>query len=224
MEAALVGGVALPRPAKLALASVVALPLLQLAVERAVTLPIGPSRMLTIALWSLAWIPLAWLALERLAGSLPRIARITAALLVPALVVAHLLALSRLGDGPFGPVPGGPFAAPAVSAPSSWAFAAEHRYAELEVDVAKPRTLETLVLVHEGALYVAANRPEDKRWPRTVRDDGRVRVRLGGPEVYGLRAVAVAASEEAVLNAALTEKYGFDASLGGAIWFFRLEP
>lgn len=61
-----------------------------------------------------------------------------------------------------------------------WLQAAGGKYAELEVFPERPRSLETLYIVDDGALYVAANTPTRKRWPGEVREDGRVRVRVGG--------------------------------------------
>ncbi len=215
----------LPRSVWLAAAALVALPLLQRAVELAVTLPIGPSRMLTLGLWCAAWVPIAWFGLGRAGGPpLPRAAAAVAAGLIPLLVLAHVLTLSRLADGPFGPVPGGPFRAEPTPAPRSWSHAESLRYAEVEVDTTRPRTIETLVLVHEEALFIAANMPEGKRWPRRVRSDGRVRVRLDGEHVHALDAHFVDADDQvATLRDAMAAKYGFDVSMGGPIWFFALE-
>jgi hypothetical protein len=106
-----------------------------------------------------------------------------------------------------------------------WSAAAGLRYAELEVQPDHPRTLETLMLVHEGALYVAANMPEGKRWPRAVRQNAAVRVRLGGNAVYARTARYVASPDDTrALLAAMNAKYGFDVSMNGPIWFFRLDP
>ncbi len=204
----------------------VALPLLQLLMERIVPLPIGPARMLTIAGCALALIPVALLAVARAAGGpASRGAKATVVLIVPLLAIAHLLALARHADGPFGPVPGGAFRAAATSAPDDWNAAETLRYAELEVEPDRPRTLQTLVLVHEGSLYVAANMPEDKRWPRSVRAHDAVRVRLANDQVYARRAHYVGSPERTrTLLDAMNAKYGFDVSLGGPIWFFRLDP
>ena len=215
-----------PRTLAAATAVLVGLPLGQALLERSVSLPVGPARMAVIAGCALALVPLSWAGLERLVGGpLGAGARATAAVLVPLLAVALLLVVARFGDGPFGPVPGGPFAAVASPPPADWSLAASLRYAELEVDPDRPRTLETLVLVHRGALYVAANMPEDKRWPAVVRDHGEARIRLGGEAVYATRAdfVQSRAETEELLDA-MAGKYGFDVSLGGDIWFFRLSP
>lgn len=208
------------------LAALAGLPMLQAVLERSLTLPIGPSRMLTIGLCAVALVPLALAGVSRLSGgSLSTPARWTVALLVPVLAIAHLLVLTRFADGPFGPVPGGPFYAHASPAPSDWSGAASLRYAEIEVDPRRARTLETLVLVHDGGLYVAANMPEDKRWPRNMREAITARVRLGSDSVYATRPRFVVSSAETDrLLDAMIEKYGFDVSLGGPIWFFRLEP
>ena len=81
-----------------------------------------------------------------------------------------------------------------------------------------------LGLVHGDALYVAANMPSGKRWPGEVRADPRVRIRVGGP-VYERRAHWIEEPARArELLAAMNAKYGFDVSLDGEIWFFRLDP
>ena len=99
------------------------------------------------------------------------------------------------------------------------------RYAQLEVDRRRPRTLETLVLVDGGVLYVAANFPQWKRWPSAIREDPVVRARLGDERVYALRARYIESeSRTRALLQAMIAKYGFDVSLGGPIWFFALEP
>ncbi len=220
------GSGSLPRSARVAGAVLVAAPLGQLVLERSVSLPVGPARMAVIAVMLLALVPLARLGFERAAGvRLGRGARGLLAAIVPALALTHLLACARLADGPFGPVPGGPLQGPvAQEAAPDWSVAADARYAELEVAPARPRSLETLLLVHAGDLYVAANLPEDKRWPAEVRADGRVRI----PTAAGLherRAHRIdAPGTKATLLAAMNAKYGFDVSLGGEIWFFRLDP
>jgi len=214
-------------PARVLVAGVVlvALPVLQLAVERSTSLPLGPSRMLSIAIWLLAWGPVALFALER-GGLAPRsrASRLAVALLVTALGLAHLLAFARLLDGPFGPVPGGPLRGPVADwPPPDLSTVRAARYAELEVRPEHPRSLETLVLVHDEALYVAANTPGRKRWPTEVREDGRVRIRVDG-RIHERRARFVEdAPEREALLAAMNAKYGFDVSLDGPIWFFRLD-
>ena len=216
----------MPRRVALSGAILVMAPLLQILVERSVALPVGPSRMLTIALWLFAWVPIALFGLERL-GVAPGHAagRAGIALLVPALGLTHLLVAVRFLDGPFGPVPGGPLAGPVSSETDpDWGSVRGLLYAELEVQPERPRSLETLVLVHDQVLYVAANMPEGKRWPAEVRNDERVRIRVDGP-VHERRAHWVEdARDHETLLAAMNAKYGFDVSLGGEIWFFRLDP
>jgi hypothetical protein len=210
---------------KWALAALVVLPILQWSAEGLLTMPIGPSRMLTIGLCAMALVPLARMGLEIGAGTtLSRSARYVTAVLVPLLAIAHLLAFARFADGPFGPVPGGPFEAAGVTPPSDWSQKMPFRYVELEVDEDRPRTLETVFLVHEDDLYVAANMPERKRWPRAVRRQGSVRVRFEDHEVYALAARFVESAEQTrELADAMNARYGFDLSMGGPIWFFALE-
>lgn len=213
------------RSAKFAAGALLVFPLLQLAAEHFVALPIGPSRMLTIGLCAVALVPLSRVVLEtssrtRLSGA-PRWAT---AVIVPLLAVAHLVVFARFADGPFGPVPGGAFSAAAVQGPADWLGIAPLRYLEIEVDPANPKTLETVFLVYEGGLYVAANMPEGKRWPRAVREHGEVRVRFGNDEIYALEARYVESVDRTrALRDAMNLKYGFDLSMGQAIWFFALE-
>jgi hypothetical protein len=210
---------------QISMAALIGLPVLQLAAEKWVTLPIGPTRMLTIGLCALALAPIVLSLLESWLGeSMSRRLRWGVVLAVPVLAVAHLLVLARVSEGPFGPVPGGPFRSATVSAPPFWSALASRRYAEIEVDLTRPRTLETVFLVHDGDLYVAANMPERKSWPNVAREDGAIRLRFDDDEVYALDAHYVDSIERtAVLRDALNEKYGFDLSMGGPIWFFALE-
>jgi hypothetical protein len=206
--------------------SCLAAPAIQVAVERSTSLPVGPSRMLTIAVVLVALVPLAWHGLARGLGARPpRAAGVLLAVGVPLLGLVHLLALARFADGPFGPVPGGPLEGPVAGEQRpDWSHAADGRYVELEIRPERPRSLETLVLVHEGDLYVAANLPERKRWPAEVRADPRVRVRVE-ERVHPRRARWIADPRRRdELLGAMNRKYGFDVSLGGPIWFFRLDP
>lgn len=210
---------------KWALGALVGLPLIQWTAERLITLPIGPSRMLTIGLCAIALIPLVGAVLEYSAGTrLSRTASWVIAVVVPLLAIAHLLSFARFADGPFGPVPGGPFDTATAEAPADWSNAAKFRYVEMEVDSNSPRTLETVFLVHGDGLYVAANMPESKRWPHAVREQGNVRVRFERDQVYALEARYVESVERTQeLQDALNTRYGFDLSMGGEIWFFALE-
>ena len=216
----------LERIARVAVGLLVGLPLLQALLEASVRLPVGPLRMLTIGLCAAALVPVALLTLARLSGGrLSHSASVAVACVVPLVAIAHLLGLARLADGPFGPVPGGGFRAENAMAPMDAKAAEGLRYAALEVGAKRPRTLETLVLVDDGAVYVAANMPEGKRWPSEVRNDGDVRIRLDGDAVYARRAEFVSSEEHAAkLLAGMVSKYGFDVSMGGSIWFFRLAP
>ncbi len=216
------------KPPRLLLAGAVLLgaPALQLAAEAATRFPVGPARMATLAVWLVAWVPLVRFGLAR-ADGLPasRAARAGVFALVPLLGLAHVLAGARFSDGPFGPVPGGPLAGPVATEPHpDWSKARTARYAELEVLPDRPRSLETLVLARDGVLYVAANMPRSKRWPGQVLAEPRVRIRVGD-RVYERSALRVeGAAHRAALLASMNEKYGFDVSLGGEIWFFALEP
>lgn len=202
------------------------LPIAHGMAESLVPLPLGPTRMLSIAGVAVALGVLAVPVFERAARvPLARSTALVTAIVIPLLAVAHLLSFSRFGDGPFGPVPGGPFAASAAEAPLEWSPSNSLLTLELEVDRERPRTLETVFLVHDESLYVAANMPEHKRWPRVVRDQRRVRVRLGKDEVYALEARFVESADRThELTEAMNARYGFDLSLGGPIWFFALEP
>lgn len=217
------------RSAAIAGVVVVAAPLLQRAVEISTQLPVGPLRMLTIGVVAIALVPIAKAGLGSAFGRpLPTWLGALSTALVPLLALSHLLACARLGDGPFGPIPGGALRGKvAVGAEPDWSKRRNGRYAELEVGAEHPRSLETIYIVENDSLFVAANTPTGKRWPSEVRAEGRVRIRVGGEAqpVYERRAVFIEdSSHTRQLLASMNEKYGIDASLGGEIWFFRLDP
>lgn len=204
---------------------VAAVPPAQWALERAVPLPIAPSRMGAIAIVLLALAPVAVHVTERLRGrALPALGRAGLAAFGPGLALLALLGAVRLSGGPWGPVPGGPLAGePAAGALPAWSADEAPRYVALEL--ASGRSLEMLVLRHEGEVFVAANYPERKRWPHELRRDPESVLRVAG-RLYPRRAVFVRdpARRRALLEA-MNAKYGFDVSLGtGRAWFFRLEP
>jgi hypothetical protein len=144
----------------------------------------------------------------------------------PALWIALGLALA--GCGPFGPVPGGRVHGEPVSERvADWSFTDAHRLAVVETRPSFPHSVTTILVAHQGALYVPSRDPRGKRWPRYVLEDPRVRIEIDG-KVYAGRLVREpdAALGEALLQT-LAAKYQRPAPSGSEprpeVWFFRFE-
>jgi len=211
--------------ARAAWLTLLAVPPAQWAFERFAPLPVAPSRMLAIALCLVALGPITVDALARVGpGRVTDIVRAGIGLAAPALALLILLGLVRVSGGPFGPVPGGRLrGTPGREAAPDWRATDAVRYVALEL--ASGRSLETLVIRAGEDVYVAANYPEQKRWPHDVRRSPGVVLRVGDT-LYPRRAVFVEDTERTrQLLEAMNAKYGFDVSLGtGRVWFFRLDP
>jgi hypothetical protein len=148
------------------------------------------------------------------------------------LALAFLIAAGCFGDGPVGMFPGRALDAVAAPCPGSgsdnWERFANETESELEVRPARPRSVRTWNLVHDGALYIPADfLTPIKRWPYQVIEDPHVRIRIGG-ETFACRAVRV---EQAALIEAIREhagrKYAIDPDSRAArveVWWFRLDP
>jgi hypothetical protein len=90
--------------------------------------------------------------------------------------------------GPFLLFPGGALRGEVVEQPvADWSFA-DDRFIDVEVRPADPYSVEINYFVRDGRLYI--DPAEGRRWLEYIREDPRVRVRLGG-RVYSARAVLV---------------------------------
>ena len=100
--------------------------------------------------------------------------------------------------------------------PEDWGFADAFQEIALEVNTPYfiPHSVTIWCATLNGTLYIAASRPEEKRWPGWVDDDPRVRLRIGDA-VYEAQLVPLA--DEALIRqvvAVQSAKYGFDMPSG----------
>ena len=133
-------------------------------------------------------------------------------------------------DGPVGMFPGGRLRGESgpCPGPGDWERFRETEESELEVRPARPRSVRTWNVVHDGVLHLPADfLTPIKRWPYQVQDDPNVRVRIDG-ETFACRAARVIdpGSVEA-LRLATGTKYGIEPDSRAArveVWWFRLDP
>jgi hypothetical protein len=100
--------------------------------------------------------------------------------------------------------------------PQDWTFAAPVPEIALQVSTPYliPHSVTIWCAVLDGALYVAAARPETKHWPGWVDKDPNVRIRIG-EDLFDVRLVPL--EDEALVRRVLAvqaEKYGFDMPAG----------
>ena len=131
--------------------------------------------------------------------------------------------------GPIGRFPGGPLRGEVVTDPvTDWSFTEEYQTIEVETRPSFPHSITTVCFTHAGQLYIPSRNPREKRWPRYVLDDPRIRLRIGG-QIYERRAVRVSDTLELEeLFGALGRKYKrlqqAHLSKRPELWFFRVEP
>ena len=151
------------------------------------------------------------------------------------LAAVFALGLALVGCGPVGPIPGGALSGPiGASDLRDWSFAAEVENAQLETRPGDPHSVNTWFAVVGSDLYVPTSMilgpktPTDRSWVTHVRDDDRVRIRLGGT-LFERRAVRVpqASAEYLAARAALEARYEIepeDRDPEREIWIYRLDP
>ncbi len=136
---------------------------------------------------------------------------------------------ARYLDGPWGMIPGGAFRGvdePCTAA--AWQELQGVEELEVEVHPARPRSVTTWSVVHEGDLFVPADFLTPwKRWPLRVMEDDRIRVRVGA-RIFRCRGERVRDVDTiAALRGAAAAKYGLDPDgLAGRseVWWFRVVP
>ncbi|MGH0036331.1 MAG: hypothetical protein ACQGVK_14990 [Myxococcota bacterium] len=132
-------------------------------------------------------------------------------------------------DGPWGMLPGGRLRGPGEPCePAALLALGRVERVELEVRPARPRSITTWSLVHEGAFYVPADFLTPwKRWPHQALEDPRVRLRAAG-RIFECRAERVRdAALVARLRAGIARKYDLQPDSRAArieVWWFRLGP
>ena len=149
--------------------------------------------------------------------------------------LAAVAAFSFVGCGPIGPIPGGALSGPIGAADTrDWSFAADVENAQLETRPEDPHSVNTWFVAVGPDLYVPTSMilgpkaPTERSWVTHVRDDDRIRIRLGST-VFERRAVRVGDGSEEYLVArvALEERYEIapeDRDPERKIWIFRLDP
>jgi deazaflavin-dependent oxidoreductase (nitroreductase family) len=80
------------------------------------------------------------------------------------------------------------------------------------------RTIEIWFVEHQGRCYVVAERREDAQWVKNLRQDPRVRFRIGtrnqpGPDVQATASVVGQAELIAVIRSSMDAKYGWSDGL-----------
>ena len=134
----------------------------------------------------------------------------------------------RWSDGPVGFVPGGPFSGEPERGPEpDWSFATEVDSVDIQVYAARPRTVRTGIIVHEGVPYLPVTWAPLKRWPAVVRAEPRILLRAEG-RLFERTAVPIDDEAElATLIAVGQAKYGAPFHAGwttGITRYFRLDP
>jgi hypothetical protein len=111
--------------------------------------------------------------------------------------------------------------------PGDWSFTAAHP--EIFIEVATPYRLPHSVTIWcatvEGGLYVAAGRPETKRWPRWADANPAVRLKIGDA-LYRARLEPIAeAADIAPVAEAFAAKYARSGGSGpGEARYWRVLP
>lgn len=145
-----------------------------------------------------------------------------------ALILAMGLVLATACLNPSGRRPGLRLTGTVVEGPvSDWSFSKD--YSEIQIEARTwygIRHSVTTGCVSTGdALYVPSLNPDEKRWPKLVARDPRVRVKIGG-QVFERRAIRV--TDESELKAAIQAIRAKRAPPPGAekrsIAVFRMDP
>jgi hypothetical protein len=147
--------------------------------------------------------------------------------IVVSLVVGILLMDTFGGylfDGPIGPIPGGAFQG-SVSAELNPDWSGVEEVIELEIRPTKPWSLSTWAAVVDGELYVPSAKGAQRRWPKVVLDDPRIRLRSGG-KIYERRLERVTDEELMVrIRTRLGERYELDGDpteTDDGLWIFHV--
>lgn len=107
-------------------------------------------------------------------------------------LIGVTLAIAPMLDGPVNRIAGGPFKQPAVAfSVLDPAALVDESVIEIEVKLESRPSVEVAVLVDEAKIYVPATlQPAEKRWPKAIAADPRVRLRARG-RVVDAQAVRV---------------------------------
>jgi len=113
--------------------------------------------------------------------------------------------------------------------PSDWSFSDDFKL--IAVQVATPYGLPHSITIWcvqlEGTLYIAASRPESKRWPGWVEDDPDIKLKLGDRLFEGRLQRLNSTTEISPVSEAYTVKYQLTQNLtvsdeGPSSWFWQV--
>lgn len=112
--------------------------------------------------------------------------------------------------------------------PSDWSFSNDYETIAVETRPNDPHSVTTLCFVHEGDLYVPAQKGSDKQWTQFVLDDPSVRLKIG-EQIFHTKAERVMPFNLAVFRDSIAAKYPELGSrspdeMPSDIWLFRIRP
>jgi len=113
--------------------------------------------------------------------------------------------------------------------PADWSFSDAHREVALEVSTPYllPHSVTIWCAAADGALYIAARNPDEKRWPGWVADDPDVRLKVGERVFEGRLSVVEDPSRMARMQSAYAAKYDLPDPRpqdGPPMRYWRLAP
>ena len=132
-------------------------------------------------------------------------------LLATLIAVAILLAWVFRSD-PIGPLSGKALSGQAMPIPATWPTCEQTRELPEDEELAiemrpdDPYSVTTWYLIYENTLFVPAQYPEDKDWPKYVEANANIKVKLCG-QLFEGRARRAFSYPQSVLIDALIEKY-----------------
>lgn len=100
--------------------------------------------------------------------------------------------------------------------PADWAFSRAYREVALEVNTPYliPHSITIWCVELDGDLFIAAGRPEEKRWDDWVDDDPKVRIRMG-EDIFEAQLVPLTEPEQILMvRTAQAQKYNLDPPAG----------
>ncbi len=141
------------------------------------------------------------------------------------LMIGITLLIAPWLDGPLTRIAGGPFKQVSESGTPPVDSLASLATIELEVMLNSRPSVTVAVIVHESEVYLPATlKPAEKRWPRAIIDDSRIRVRFAD-HVYDYYAHKVNDQTlHKVLSAVGASKYSRAYFIPEKTWFFHLTP
>ena len=145
--------------------------------------------------------------------------------LVVAILIGVTLLMAPWLDGPVTRIAGGPFKQVSESGTPPADSLASLANIELEVMLNSRPSVTVAVIVHEGEVYLPATlKPAEKRWPKAIIDDSRIRVRFAD-HVYDYYANKVTDQTlHQALSAVGASKYSRAYFIPEKTWFFHLTP